>query len=182
MGYTLEAGTFFDTLSIQLPGDIESHAIENWALRREVNFYYPDQKTVRISMDETVSLEDINVILEIFSLAAKRKYIPLTELGGSRELGSFERKSDFMKQDVFNNFRSETELMRYIKKLERKDFSLTHSMISLGSCTMKLNAAIEMLAMSWPEFGNIHPFVPLSQAEGYQQLFNELSKDLKINH
>ena len=92
----------------------------------------------------------------------------------------FKRTSEFLTIDTFNRYRSETEMMRYIKKLERKDFSLTHSMISLGSCTMKLNASTEMFAMSWPEFGGIHPFVPAEQAEGYHQLFKELEDDLKI--
>jgi len=179
MGYSIKARDFFDTLSIQLPGEIDTHIVENWALRHEYNFYYPDEKNVRISLDETVTLKDINSVLEIFSVAARKKFKPLKELSGERDLGAFARQSDFMPQEVFHRFHSETELMRYIKKLERKDFSLTHSMISLGSCTMKLNAAIELLAMSWPEFGGLHPFVPISQAEGYHQLFNELRKDLK---
>ncbi len=179
MGYTILSGTFFDTISIRLPANLKNQDIKKLALEREMNFYYPDEKSVRISLDETVSLEDVNRILEVFALALKQKFTALTEIGSSRDLGTFARKSSFMIQEVFNRYHSETELMRYIKRLERKDFSLTHSMISLGSCTMKLNAAIEMLAMSWPEFANMHPFVPVSQAEGYQQLFNELSKDLK---
>jgi glycine dehydrogenase len=91
----------------------------------------------------------------------------------------FLRKSSFLSASHFNSFHSETEMMRYIKMLERKDFSLTHSMISLGSCTMKLNPATSMFAMSWPEFGNIHPFVPADQAEGYCQMINELGDALK---
>jgi len=179
MGYTLTNSVFFDTLNVRLPAEVKNKDIESWALKMEMNFHYPDEKTVRISMDESVSIEDLNRILEVFSLAAKKKFVQLDEIGQGRDLGPFKRKSSFMGQDVFRKYQSETELMRYIKKLERKDFSLTHSMISLGSCTMKLNAAIEMLAMSWPEFANMHPFVPIAQAEGYQQLFNELKRDLK---
>ncbi len=92
---------------------------------------------------------------------------------------SFKRKSEFLKAAAFNRYHSETEMMRYIKMLERKDFSLTHCMISLGSCTMKLNPATSMFAMSWPEFGNIHPFVPKDQAQGYYQLMEELGEALK---
>ncbi|MFC2112183.1 aminomethyl-transferring glycine dehydrogenase [Bacteroidota bacterium] len=179
LGYKLGEGLFFDTLNISLPKGLKSKQIEELAVIRELNFYCPDEKTVRISLDETVSLADLNAILEVFAIASKQKFVPLTEFGKSRDLGSFIRTSSFMGQDVFNSYHSETELMRYIKRLERKDFSLTHSMISLGSCTMKLNAAIEMLAMSWPEFAAIHPFVPIAQAEGYQQLINELRNDLK---
>ena len=91
----------------------------------------------------------------------------------------FFRKSEFLKEGTFNRYHSETEMMRYIKMLERKDFSLTHSMISLGSCTMKLNPASSLFAMSWPEFGNIHPFVPKDQAEGYYQIMDELGEALK---
>ncbi len=179
MGYALGSGTFFDTLGIGLPGKLKSRDIEKRALEREMNFYYPDEDTVRISMDETVDLDDMNRILEVFASAIGKKFTPLSELGSSRDLGIFIRKSPFMAQEVFNRYHSETEMMRYIKRLERKDFSLTHSMISLGSCTMKLNAAIEMLALSWPEFAGIHPFVPVSQAEGYHRLFHELEKDLR---
>ncbi len=178
-GYKPGTGLFFDTLNIPLPGDIGSSQIEKLALERELNFYYPDENTVHLSLDETVSLADINAILEVFAIAAKQKFIPLKEFGKSRDLGSFVRTTSFMEQDVFRSYHSETELMRYIKRLERKDFSLAHSMISLGSCTMKLNAATEMLAMSWPEFAGIHPFVPIAQVEGYQQLINELRNDLK---
>ena len=92
---------------------------------------------------------------------------------------NFRRESKFLEEEIFDRYRSETEMMRYIKKLERKDISLTHSMISLGSCTMKLNAATEMLPLSWPEFGNLHPFVPEDQAAGYHQLIHELEADLK---
>jgi glycine dehydrogenase len=179
LGYKPGTGLFFDTLNIPLPGDLGSSQIEILALERELNFYYPDENTVHLSLDETVSLADMNAILEVFAIAAKQKFIPLKEFGKSRDLGSFVRTTSFMEQDVFSSYHSETELMRYIKRLERKDFSLAHSMISLGSCTMKLNAATEMLPMSWPEFAGIHPFVPMAQAEGYQQLINELRNDLK---
>jgi glycine dehydrogenase len=127
-----------------------------------------------------VNGEDLNTILKIFALLAEEKLVPFSRIPDRINIeDKFLRKDDFMPQDVFNRYHSETELMRYIKKLERRDFSLTHSMISLGSCTMKLNAAIEMLPLSWPEFGNLHPFIPIEQAEGYHRLFHELKVDLK---
>ncbi len=180
LGFILPVKYYFDTLTVRLPEGLTSGRVREVALQYEINFYYPDESTVRISMDETVGLEDLNKILQVFTLLAEEKFVPLTGITDQNSIDAgFRRNDDFMMQDVFNRYHSETELMRYIKKLERKDFSLAHSMISLGSCTMKLNAAIEMLALSWPEFGNLHPFIPVDQAEGYHQLFHELKSDLK---
>ena len=180
LGFILEGENYFDTLTIRLPEGLTSLKAREIALQYEVNFYYPDDRTLRISLDETVGLNDLNRILQIFALLAEEKFVPLTVISARSNIAAgFRRDDDFMMQDVFNCYHSETELMRYIKKLERRDFSLAHSMISLGSCTMKLNAAIEMLALSWPEFGNLHPYIPVDQAEGYHQLFHELKSDLK---
>jgi len=180
LGYSLSGKDFFDTLTIRLPEGLTSGKAREIALQYEVNLYYPDERTLRISLDETVGLNDLNKILQIFALLAEEKFVPLTGISDQSAItAGFLRDDDFMMQDVFNCYHSETEMMRYIKKLERRDFSLAHSMISLGSCTMKLNAAIEMLALSWPEFGNLHPFIPIDQAEGYHQLFHELKSDLK---
>jgi glycine dehydrogenase len=180
LGFVLPVKNYFDTLTIRLPEGLTSTRAQEIALQFEVNLYYPDRRTVRISLDETSVLKDLNKILQIFAVLAEEKFIPLREAPLQTTFDNiFSRTSDFMKQDVFNKYHSETEMMRYIKKLERKDFSLAHSMISLGSCTMKLNAAIEMLPISWPEFGNLHPFVPIDQAEGYHQLFHDLKNDLK---
>jgi glycine dehydrogenase len=180
LGFILPDRNYFDTLTIRLPVGLTTGKAREVALLHEINFYYPDDYTVRISLDETVGLKDLNTILQIFAILAEEKFVPLTGISVQNNIDArFRRNDDFMMQDVFNRYHSETELMRYIKKLERRDFSLAHSMISLGSCTMKLNAAIEMLALSWPEFGNLHPFVPFDQAEGYHQLFHELKSDLK---
>ena len=181
LGFETGSGNFFDTLNIRFPDNLSSGKISELAVEKEINFYYLDEQHVSISLDETVRITDLNDIIGVFAAASGKKFAPLTGLAGEDGFdASLARGSEFMKQEVFNRYHSETGMMRYIKKLERKDFSLTHSMISLGSCTMKLNAAIEMLAMSWPEFAGIHPFVPIDQAEGYHQLFNELRKDLKI--
>jgi glycine dehydrogenase len=108
-----------------------------------------------------------------------KKATPKTISKTSNITNSFlERKSDILNQNIFNSYHSETEMMRYIKKLENKDLSLMHSMISLGSCTMKLNAATEMEPITWPEFANLHPFTPINQTVGYQQIFKELAADL----
>lgn len=180
LGFVQLNKNFFDTLYIQLPGDMVSDEIRKIALEHEINFYYPDEKHVSLSLDESVTQPGLNRILEVFARAVRKKYQPAE--GGEMVWSmdpSFRRKGNFMEQIVFNMYQSETEMMRYIKMLERKDFSLTHSMISLGSCTMKLNAASGMMAFLWPEFSDIHPFVPLDQAEGYHQLLHELSKDLE---
>jgi glycine dehydrogenase len=179
LGYTQLNKNFFDTLKVALPKGVDLKKLEKIALANEVNFRYTDKETVGISLDETTTMEDVGLILRIFAEAASKKYT-FTSIPGEKLFleGKFVRSSRFLTQDVFKRYRSETEMMRYIKKLERKDFSLTHSMISLGSCTMKLNAAIEMLPLSWPEFAVIHPFVPEDQAAGYHELFRELASDL----
>src|SRR5699024_3693245 len=127
---------------------------------QEINFLYPQNNKVAISLNETVNLEDLNNIVDVFAQAAGKSTIKIEQITQETTiLKENQRQSSFMDNEVFNSYHSETELMRYIKKLERKDLALNHSMISLGSCTMKLNAASEMLPISWEEWGNIHPFV-----------------------
>jgi glycine dehydrogenase len=181
LGYILENKEFFDTITIGLPQLVHSEYIKKLARERKLNFHYPEDNTVQISLDETTTIHDVKDILEVFAVPLGRKYSSLSLEKGKISIHPENlRSSRFMQQEVFNRYHSETEMMRYIKKLERKDFSLTHSMISLGSCTMKLTGAAEMFALTWPEFANLHPFVPIEQAEGYQELINELGKDLKI--
>ncbi|MFP4025255.1 MAG: aminomethyl-transferring glycine dehydrogenase [Thiohalospira sp.] len=179
LGFAQENKNFFDTLKINL-GNVKADQIRKLALAKEINFNYIDENTIGISTDETTLLQDINNIVDIFSEAAGKKVDAVCQITEKFAFDDqFKRTSEFLTLDIFKRYRSETEMMRYIKKLERRDFSLTHSMISLGSCTMKLNAATELFALSWPEFGGLHPFVPTDQAEGYHQLFTELEEDLK---
>lgn len=179
IGFSQVNSQFFDTLKISLT-DITQKTIKELALEEKINFFYPDNDTVIISADEVTSIKEINSIIRIFSKAAGRKSDSVGSLCNCKVIEDrFIRKSDFLKAPAFNQYHCETEMMRYIKMLERKDFSLTHCMISLGSCTMKLNPATSMFAMSWPEFGNIHPFVPADQAGGYYQLIEELGEALK---
>ncbi len=180
LGYNLTNNLFFDTIKIKLGLSADSVKIRALSESAGINFFYPDDETVSISTDEITSLKEINSIIEIFAKAAGKEYKPIKSLCGKICLpDNFIRKSGFLKAAAFSRYHSETEMMRYIKLLERKDFSLTHCMISLGSCTMKLNPATSMFAMSWPEFGNIHPFVPKDQALGYYQLMEELGEALK---
>ena len=180
LGYTLAHQDFFDTLSVILPDGMTSNDVKNIAEEKEINFYYPDDSTVQFSTDESTHEERLNEILEIFSLVVK-KGIPFQ---ASLEPAiafkqAFTRNSEILPQPTFHKYRSETALMRYIRMLERKDISLTQSMISLGSCTMKLNAAAQLMPVSWPEFASLHPFVPIDQTEGFHQLINELEQALK---
>ena len=180
MGYDQVNTMFFDTLTIKMPAGKPASSVRSAAEAAGINFFYPDELSVCLSTDEITSLDEINQILGIFGSVAGKK--PETVKGFCEcEVidKKFMRKSSFLTEASFNRYHSETEMMRYIKMLERKDFSLTHCMIPLGSCTMKLNPATSMFAMSWPEFGNIHPFVPRDQALGYHQLMDELGEALK---
>ncbi len=179
LGFRQVNTDYFDTLKILLPENISKKDIKIQALEREINLRYFDNDHIGISIDETTSLEDLNNLIEVFAASVAKPAAKVHELNDALYFSEkFRRKSSFMSLEIFSKYRSETEMMRYIKKLEKKDLSLTDSMISLGSCTMKLNAAIELLPLSWPEFGEIHPFVPIDQTEGYQQLFHELGKML----
>jgi glycine dehydrogenase len=180
LGYNQLNSMFFDTVRIGLSDGISAGKIKKLALEAEMNFYYPDNETVSISTDEITTIKEINTIAGIFAKAAGKEPVQVKSFCDCELIDEkFLRKSAFLKEVTFNRYHSETEMMRYIKMLERKDFSLTHSMIPLGSCTMKLNPATSMFAMSWPEFGNIHPFVPKDQAHGYYQIMDELGEALK---
>ncbi len=179
LGYKQLNNNYFDTLKIQLPSEIKSCQIQEIALSKEINLRYISDKMIGISIDQTTNLNDILQLIDIFAQVVRKPAAHEVTLVQNYHFdAAFERTSSYMQQKLFSRFRSETEMMRYIKKLERKDISLTHSMISLGSCTMKLNAAVEMLALSWPEFNALHPFVPKNQAAGYFELFKDLEHDL----
>ncbi|MBN1183907.1 MAG: aminomethyl-transferring glycine dehydrogenase [Bacteroidales bacterium] len=180
LGYKQLNKNFFDTIRIQLPEYLSAVDVEKIALDKFINFRYINQATVGISINETTTVDDINEIIEVFAIAVRKKFDKVEEPVENFTLDHlFLRNDSYFNAPVFSLYRSETEMMRYIKMLENKDISLTHSMISLGSCTMKLNAAVEMLALSWIEFSNIHPFVPIDQVEGFQQLIFELGNYLK---
>ena len=166
---------FFDTIQLKANASKVKAIAEN----NEVNFYYPNDNTVTISINETTSVKDINEIISIFAEAEGKPAITIDSFTEANNIqDTLQRQSAFLTLDVFNTHHSETELMRYIKGLERKDLALNHSMISLGSCTMKLNAASEMLPLSSPNWGSIHPFVPVDQAEGYQKMLKALEDQL----
>lgn len=177
-GYKLKHGKFFDTLRFELPEGVKPEGIRDRALEKEINLYYgecsEEGTVVGLSTDEKINEEEINILIGIFADAAGKKAEHAAFLDERTVLDpEMLRDDEFLDEPVFKLYRSETAMMRYMKNLERRDISLATSMISLGSCTMKLNAAIEMLPLSWPEFGAIHPFVPFSQAEGYQQMIRE---------
>ncbi|MDF1575345.1 MAG: aminomethyl-transferring glycine dehydrogenase [Bacteroidales bacterium] len=179
LGYKLAHENYFDTLSVELPSSLKADDFRKIAEERKINFYYPDPNTVQLSTDETTREERLNEILEVFSVAVKRGIQFRENLEPVIAFApEFKRKSEILPQSAFHAYRSETEMMRYIRMLEQKDISLTQSMISLGSCTMKLNAASQLMSVSWPEFATLHPFIPINQTEGYHQLINELEQAL----
>ena len=171
-GYEIINSNHFDTLSIKE----DLNALKLHLEKNEINVgYYKNVAT--ISVDETTSWEKLNLLNQILGDFKNSK--SKSELEKNVKSSVYlENKSLVLQQNVFNSYHSETEMMRYIKKLENKDLSLVHGMISLGSCTMKLNAATEMEPITWPEFANLHPFTPVDQTEGYQQIFKELAEDL----
>ena len=166
---------YFDTIVVKT----NATKVKEIAEKHEVNFYYIDDNTVSISVNETTSIDDLNVIIQIFAAANDKQATTIGILeSGNQFPSNLERQSVFLKHDVFNKYHSESALMRYIKMLERKDLALNHSMISLGSCTMKLNAASEMLPLSTAQWNNIHPFAPLDQAQGYMEMLTKLEQQL----
>jgi glycine dehydrogenase len=174
---------YFDTLQIDAGSEENREVIRKEALAQEVNFRYYGTTTIGISLDETVQPEEVDQIVNIFANATGKGDNKATTPSTIATIdyrfpSSLQRTSEFMTHPVFNSHHSETELMRYLKKLESRDLSLVHSMIPLGSCTMKLNAATELEPVGWPEFAHLHPFVPLDQAQGYQQIIGELEDQL----
>ena len=181
LGYVQKNELFFDTLHLVMPDHVTSQKIRTIALSKEVNLRYYENGEVGISVDETTDIKKVNTLLSIFSIAAEESYQEITDIPEASSINrELRRRTSFLTHEVFNKYHTETEMMRYIKRLERKDISLTHSMISLGSCTMKLNAAQEMLPESNSAWMNMHPLAPADQAKGYQQLIENLCKQLEI--
>ncbi|PQJ78660.1 aminomethyl-transferring glycine dehydrogenase [Polaribacter porphyrae] len=175
LGFEQLNSAYFDTILIQA----DTTKLKEIAEANKINFNYIDEKHVSISLNETVGIKEVKAIVNCFEKAFNLKSgklpLPINVIPEN-----LQRNTSFLDNEIFNTYQSETNMMRYIKKLERKDLALNHSMISLGSCTMKLNAASEMLPLSNPQWGNIHPFVPLNQAEGYKDVLEKLEHQLNI--
>lgn len=178
IGLQVGAGPFFDTVKVST-GDAAK--VFDAAAAAGVNLRLLDQNTLTISLDETTTMSDVDQLFSILN-GGKAPGFTAESLAPTvkAELGEFERTSTFLEHPVFNSYHSEHELLRYLKRLENKDLSLVHSMIPLGSCTMKLNATSEMIPITWPELANLHPFVPMDQAQGYQEMFDHLGKQLAV--
>ena len=178
LGHSLASSDYFDTLCVELAGRSADDVVAD-AAKREINLRRAGSGQVIVALDETVTDDDVQTLLSIFAGDA-----PAPETGGlaadidDRFDERFARTSGFLTHPVFNTHHSETEMLRYMRMLESRDLSLTHSMIPLGSCTMKLNATAEMIPVTWPEFGKLHPFAPVEQAAGYRQLFDDLEAAL----
>lgn len=168
--------SYFDTITVKA----ESQKVKVVAEANGINFNYIDDRTLSISVNETTGLKELNAIIAVFTevLNLNSNTIPSISKVNNIEK-NVQRNTSFLDNEIFNTYQSETDMMRYIKKLERKDLALNHSMISLGSCTMKLNAASEMLPLSNPQWGNIHPFVPLNQARRLSRSFTKTRTPIK---
>ena len=179
LGYEQQNELYFDTLRINAGTPEMQQRIREEAEKREMNFrYFDDEPLVGISFDQAKEPEDVDAVLAVFAAVSGGKAPDTAAIRDSITVSypeQVDRKSDFLTHPVFNTIHGEHEMLRYLKKLENKDISLTHSMISLGSCTMKLNATTEMLPVSWPELADIHPFAPEWQAEGYRRIIDDLS-------
>ncbi len=180
-GITLRNQSFFDTLTLNVPGN--AGEIVERARAARINLRMIDADAVGVSLDETSTRATVETLLQVVAgashgqdIAALDAQVAASEQGIPAAL---RRTSEFLTHPVFNSYHSETEMLRYIKSLENKDLALNHAMIPLGSCTMKLNATTEMIPITWPEFGQLHPFVPLAQAEGYKQMIDELEAMLR---
>ena len=176
LGYKVRTQALFDTLEVEA----EASVIQDVALAREINFFYPADDCVRMSFDEVTTDAELQAVVEIFAEARGKKAKAVKRVEVATIAAEVKRGTDFFTESIFNSYRTETEMMRYIKKLELRDISLMNSMISLGSCTMKLNAAQLMQPLSLPGFQNIHPFAPADQTEGYRELIANLENYLAV--
>jgi glycine dehydrogenase len=183
LGFTIKNELFFDTLTVQLTDDAVKDRIRRLAPEQNINFRYDVDSEIGISFDEVKDLDDVKAVLAIFARASgnnlEESVEEIIKNLKSNIPEALKRTTPFMEHPVFSLYHSEHEMLRYMKKLENRDLSLVHSMISLGSCTMKLNATSEMIPMTWPEFSGVHPFAPKDQTRGYQQLFEELGHQMK---
>ncbi|TDE04473.1 aminomethyl-transferring glycine dehydrogenase [Flavobacterium hiemivividum] len=169
--------SFFDTIVVKA----DAKKVRAIAEKNEINFFYIDDETISISLNETILFKDVNEVISVFAEVVGKEAFEVSEYTLENNYPTtLNRTTEFLTHDVFNNYHSETSLMRYIKKLERKDLSLNHSMIALGSCTMKLNAAAEMLPLSMPYWNTIHPFAPLDQVQGYTTMLKKLEHQLNV--
>ncbi|SMO51493.1 aminomethyl-transferring glycine dehydrogenase [Fodinibius sediminis] len=185
LDFTVENEFYFDTLKVSLEGEEQQGQLRQAALDAGVNLRYFDDASVGIAFDEAKDLDHVDQLLSLFASItgdADKGAVDVDALAGEAVMDfpeALQRTSDYLEHPVFNLYHTEHEMLRYMKELENKDLSLVHSMISLGSCTMKLNATSEMIPLTWPEFGKIHPFVPEEQAQGYHRLFKKLEDQLK---
>ncbi|MGM0613306.1 MAG: aminomethyl-transferring glycine dehydrogenase [Bacteroidota bacterium] len=181
LGFKQLNQNYFDTLAIELDKNISADQVIDLALKEKMNFRKIDASKVGISLDETTTLQDVQNILKVLGKAAGQqvKSVKQEKPGDYAFDPRFVRESKYLTHPVFNTYHSETDMMRYMTSLENKDLALNRTMIPLGSCTMKLNAAAELFSLSWPEFGEIHPFVPKDQAKGYYELIDNLEEWLK---
>jgi len=176
-GVQLANNTWFDTLRLT---QVDAGKIHGRAMTHDINLHYFANGDVGISLDETTTAHDVAALFDVLlgdehglAVAVLDDQVVTDKLSGIP--AAYQRESDFLEHPTFNRYRSETEMLRYLKRLENKDLSLAHAMIPLGSCTMKLNATSEMIPVSWPAFSNLHPFAPRDQVAGYHQMIDELA-------
>ena len=179
-GYIQENSEFFDTLKIYLPEGVTVDALKQAAEEAEINLYYAPEGWVGLSLDETVTIDDMNDLCDLFAGLVDGMTMPVEDESAFEGLWAIDesrvREADYLQEDVFRKYHTETEMMRYMHRLARKDISLTHSMIPLGSCTMKLNPASAMLPITFPGFLSIHPLAPQEQVQGYLLIQEELKQ------
>src|SRR6185312_863824 len=181
LGLALVDADFFDTLNVEM-GKRSVSAVINAARAKGINVRASGESRIIVALDETTTDDDVDDLLQVFAAAVPGATAPthdgIAPSVDARYDERFARTTAFLTHPVFNSYHSETEMLRYLKRLENEDLSLTTSMIPLGSCTMKLNATAEMYPVTWPEFGKIHPFAPAEQTKGYRELFDRLEKAL----
>jgi glycine dehydrogenase len=181
LGFNINNPLFFDTISVTLPQGVNIESLKQKAINAGINLNYIDNNSLSIAFDQTTDTEDLIALIDVFASENKVNFTKDIQLNNYNSIinnSALARKTPILTHPIFSMYHSESEMMRYIKRLENKDLSLTHSMISLGSCTMKLNAASELYPITWAEFAHMHPFAPSEQTLGYKEMIEQLEKDL----